>query len=161
MSKAKTYIITDPCYILPDDIYDECFEKYRRENKSINDPENYKAYCNDIAEALRKYSNTEYKVYVSGTGFGDWTNEIIGPNVLQAHFAADAGLVCVCELTDVINEHLERTDLFVPCYGVFATEGEASVEFDRTIPDWVVVKITDEEGNYWETFTPYDEEDEE
>jgi hypothetical protein len=160
MSKAKTYIITDPCYILPDDIYHECFEKYYRENKSINDPENYKAYCNDIAEALRKYSNTEYKVYVSSTGFGDWTNVIFGPNVLQADFAADSGLVCVCELTDVINEHLERTDLFVPCYGVFATEGEVSVEFDRTVPDWVVVKITDEDGNCWETL-PAEEDDEE
>ena len=63
-------------------------------------------------------------------------------------------------MTDVINEHLERTDLFVPCYGVFATEGEASVEFDRTVPDWVVVKITDEDGNHWETLTA-EEDDEE
>lgn len=159
MSTTKTYIITDPCYILPDDIYNECFDKYERENKSINEPEYYEAYCNDIAEALTKYSGS--KAYVSGTGFGDWSNTIFGPGVKQANFAADAGLVCVCELTDVINEHLEKSNLFVLCYGVFDTVGEVSVKFDTTDSFWTVVKIKDKDGNTWETLPPYEEDDEE
>lgn len=120
----KQYIITDPCYLIQDNWSEICFDN------------------NKIEDELSKTSGE--KAYVHDTLIGDWSNEIIGKNVIRSGFCADAGLVCVCLFNEKIKTLTKNLPLW--CYALFETEELKSVEFIKTSPDWIVVKVETKEG---------------
>ena len=126
------YVVTDPCYILDIDDYSEL-----------------------DAPSLTAF--TGQKAWVSSTGFGDWTNELYGDDIIQRNFAADSGMVCVCAYTDKVAAKLQKINK--NCFALFDSSSKIDVTFDRTEPDWTVVYIENEEGNTWHTFIPSDDED--
>ena len=92
--KTKTIIITDPCYILNNEDWDELCEKYLGEESEEGDFEF------NVAKKLQEISGDE-KAVVGQTGFGDWENEIDGQT-----FFADSGMVCVVEETDKLKKYM-------------------------------------------------------
>ena len=131
----KKYIVTDPCYILTD-----------AESEAV-----WSNFCdlwfdNKTEEAEKLISDTVgTKVQIEDTGYGDWANTISGPGVKWSDFYADAGLVCVCELTEKIEKTLmeKYNDI---TGAVFECEELKNVEFDRSDPNWTVVFIETDQG---------------
>ena len=146
------YVITDPCYILPDDVWSECIEKAGENDTGWCD-----RFDEQVQAALSAFVGS--KAWAERTGFGDWSNVVFGPNVIQDHFCADSGMFSVCEFNDKVKEALK--DCPEHCYAVFETEGTISVEFDNSESDWHVAKIKSSNGDSWETDLPCDDEDEE
>ena len=98
----KKYIVTDPCYILPRDLWCKCCEE-------LNDKEDqYERFDKKCTELLNQFAGTT-DAYACGTGWGDWDNELFGSpgeNIKQPRFFADAGMVCVCEYTEAVKNSL-------------------------------------------------------
>jgi len=146
----KKYIITDPCYILPNDTWDKCCEIFNSAafKKAVEDRDFGKQrelFDTEVTSALRKYSG-DYKACASSTGFGDWTNAIWGKRVLKHDFFADAGMVCVCELTDTIQKHIDKestSDNKFNGMAVFETDADITIDFDTSDKEWTVVKVYD------------------
>ena len=152
MSKYK--VITDPCYILPEDIWNECIEKCEQ-YKDANWSERFNEA---VKKALTEFSGSN--AWVERTGFGDWTNEVYGPAVVDPYFAADSGMVCVCDYSEPVKASLEN--ISDGCAAMIETSGDITVEFDRSISDWTVVYITDlVDDCEWHTHIPSDDEDDE
>lgn len=95
------YIVTDPCYLLPDDIWDKCCEVFKDDDET-----KYDRFDEEVSKALSDF--TGFPAYACGTGFGDWDNSIWGDGVIKHDFVADAGMVCVCRLTDKVLQHLKE-----------------------------------------------------
>lgn len=143
------YIITDPCYLIPDDDWSKCCEifdsvAYKKAMENRDYEMQRELFDNEITAVLRKYSG-DYKAQACSTGYGDWTNEIWGVNVLKHDFFADSGMVCVCELTDTIKNHIDANSNGKEFNGmaVFETDKDITVEFDTSDSDWTVVKVID------------------
>ena len=91
-AKNDTLVITDPCYIMPDRHWEHFLNLEFTENPIGLD--NY----------LKKYHN--FKDVIAGdTGIGDWNNTIYNINTNEdlGKFAADAGMVVCCKLTDLAD----------------------------------------------------------
>ena len=163
------YIITDPCYLIPDDDWSKCCEIFDSEAyKKAMENRDYEMqrelFDNGITAALQKYSS-DYKAKACSTGYGDWTNDIWGVNVLKHDFFADSGMVCVCELTDTIKNHIDaNSNGFKEYHGmaVFETDKDIAIEFDTSDSDWTVIRIKDKNtGNVLITSSePYSDDDE-
>lgn len=155
----KKFIITDPCYLVPDPEIWDCFCDIIQDT--------------DMTEAekfLTQYLATP--VRVASTGYGDWSNDIHGKNVISSTFFADAGLVCVVELTPLVDKmhetifgyHISGKPAGV---AIIEAEGLTEVKFDDSNPHWIVITITDTDGNIYrsttfeEHFGIDDEDDEE
>lgn len=167
----KKYIITDPCYILPDTEWDKCCEifdsvAYKKAVEDRDFEKQNELFDTEATSALRKYSG-DYKACACSTGFGDWTNAIWGKNVLKHDFFADSGMVCVCELTETIQKHIDKDssgDNKFNGMAVFETDADIAIDFDMTERDWTVVIITDKHTDEILITSEYatcDDEDEE
>jgi len=143
----KQFIITDPCYILPDDVWQDCCQKAFR--NELGWREQSEIFDNAVQEQLMKLSGTI--AWASSTGIGDWTNKIWGDSehIIQSEFCADAGMVCVCELTDKTLVAIEDKGgkLGDGIAAIIETDGDIYVDMDRTDKDWTVVRIKDAAGN--------------
>lgn len=150
----KTYCITDPCYILPSEIWSECCDK-----AGDNDEGWSERFYQHVTSALTEFVGTT--AYADSTGFGDWNNCLWGPKVDgTGAFFADSGMVCVCEYTSKVAEALgDLTEK--DGAAVFEAEGPIKVEFDRSDSSWTIVNIEDANGDCWHTDIPYDEEEDE
>ncbi len=150
---TKQYVITDPCYILPDDVWSECCKKAGDNDKEWSD-----RFYQHVTSALTEFVGTT--AYAESTGYGDWQNSIACGPYITGQFFADSGSVCVCEYTDKVKEALGD----LPDKGgaaVFEAEGRIEVQFDTKISDWTVVHISDEANTEWMTESAYpDDEDE-
>ena len=144
------YIITDPCYILPDNIWDECIKKAGENDKEWGD-----RFDEQVQAALSAFVGS--KSWAESTGFGDWSNAVFGPNVLHEYFCADSGMFSICEYNDTVKEATK--DLPEHCFTIFETDGDISVEFDNSESDWHVAKIKSSTGESWETDLPCDDDD--
>ena len=141
----KKFIITDPCYLIPD--------------PAIADGLSDIIQFISMAEAekyLSQYLATPVKI--ASTGYGDWSNEISGKNVIKPNFFADSGLVCVVELTPLVDRmHYSKYKYRISDHAcgvaVIEAEGLAEVSFDTSDPKWTVVNITDTDGNVYHTST--------
>lgn len=153
------FVITDPCYILPEEDWRKCCDYADKTSKE--DHEDWGYIFNNVVEmALTKFTNGS--CWVSSTGYGDWTNALWGPKVDgSGGFFADAGMVCVCEYTAKVKEALgDLTEKGGAA--TFEAQGPLKVEFDRSDSDWTVVNIEDANGDCWHTDVPYDpDEDDE
>ena len=139
------YVVTDPCYLV--DVL-ENKDSVWNEFCSLLDY-NYKDDNHLAAEYLAKELGLT-KMWVSDTGFGDWTNEIIdnihnpNVNVLNKEFCADSGLVCVCPVTEEFLDKLTEIFRGVKNYcAVIEASEDCSVDFDYDCNDWTVVEFTD------------------
>ena len=135
------YVITDPCYIVDEKTWDKCLKDFPNFPKLI-------------AEHLTKL--TKEKAYASDTGFGDWSNGLIGNDGYIGSFGADSGMVSVCKYTKKVAERL--SEIFAGCYCVFEADGPLNVVFDTSDKQWTVVYIEDVLGNEFQSLIPDDEE---
>jgi hypothetical protein len=162
--KLVKYIVTDPCYILDDDTWNECckvFDTYK------NDEFMYQRFDEAVSKALTKL--TGHQSYACDTGFGDWCNKIYGLSVIKHDFCADAGMVCVCRLNHKVLDNLYKNngeENALSGAAIFEMSEDIDIEFDVSNKDWTVVTIKDKQtGNvvksmdYEDNF--YNEEDEE
>lgn len=154
----KKYVITDPCYILSEEDWKKCVE-YAEKTVEEDKVEWSYIFKTAVETALTKFTNSSS--WVKDTGFGDWTNILYGPNKDgYGEFCADAGMVCVCEVTDKVSAALEEIQN-KKCFAIFEAEGPISVNFDTSDSNWTVVNIKDSAGNTWITMEPDKDEDEE
>ena len=156
---SKKYVITDPCYILPEEDWRKCCDYADKTSKEDNNDWS-EIFHTAVEMALTRFTNASS--WADSTGFGDWTNALWGPNVNgTGAFFADSGSVCVCEYTDKVAEALgDLTEK--DGAAVFEAEGPIEVEFDRSDSSWTIVNIEDANGDCWHTDIPYDpDEDEE
>ena len=145
---SKTLYITDPCYILPGDTWSEVVDKYNC------DSDIFKA----LEKELEKISGA--KAYVSSTGLGDWINEIYSEDpskIINRRFCADSGLVCVCEVNEVSEEHLKQYTTTAHMCAKVEVSDNYTVEFDQSDQFWTVVIIKDE-NNKINSSLPYEED---
>lgn len=125
----KTYIVTDPCYIIP---HNEWANMFKRNTLHAN-----------IVNYLEGLTKNEAWCY--DTGYGDWGNRMEGDGVHEDHdaFTADAGLVCVCEYTEDVKYHLMRENTPDYCYALVDMDGYIYVRADESNKHWTVIHITD------------------
>ena len=137
----RKFIVTDPCYILPSETWDnactDCF--------TGNANEDLRAFDERIEQELRKFAETE-NAWVDETGCGDWDNSLMATTcdvkITNHEFSADAGMVCVCEVTEPVAGMID-VRLLGNCIAMFEVEDNARVQasFDRDNPDWTMVII--------------------
>lgn len=138
------YVITDPCYILPNEMWIDCIETAEKTKGDWS-----KNFTKQVTKALSEFTGNE--AWANSTGFGDWNNTIYGPCVDDmGTFFADSGMVCVCEYTKAVKEAL-GTIIDKGGAATFEAVGPLKVNFDDTCPDWIVVEISDANGNEWNT----------
>lgn len=168
----KKYIITDPCYILPDTEWDKCCEifdsvAYKKAMEDRDYEKQRELFDIEVTSALKKYSG-DYKACACSTGFGDWTNSIWGKNVLKHDFFADSGMVCVCELTETIQKHIDKDSNGNNEFNgmaVFETDADITIDFDTSDRSWTVVNVRDKHTGQTiiasqEPYDEYDDDDE-
>lgn len=148
---TTTKVITDPCYFLTPEQWDECFASTRGMPYVPERRRKIKAASRKIQAAIRRKLEevTGAKAWVSDTGYGDWTNCIYGPDVTQAKFLADAGLVCVCDFTDSVKQALSKINH--RAYALIEATEKIKVRFTGVNDGWCRVFITDENGRKWKT----------
>lgn len=149
---TKKYVITDPCYILPEETWSACCKKCEEQYGEEGWSEHFDGI---VEEALKDF--TQDKSWANSTLFGDWSNTMYGINVLQDQFCADSGMVAVCSFNDKVQEALK--DCPKHCYAVIETEDNVSVEFDESTSDWCVVKITSSNGDNFHSAYPTEEDE--
>lgn len=154
------YIVTDPCYILPGNIWSKCC-------KFLDG--GFEAFNQAVSRALTKF--TGYKAWACDTGYGDWDNTLYGiPGTItknspandSAGFYADAGMVCVCKLVPDIEDMLPLDEEYgtTTLGAIFEAEGKITVKMDTSDPEWTVVRISDEAGNHWHTMeSPFSDDE--
>lgn len=142
----KTYLVTDPCYIVPNDVWDKAIDKMWDSdgNEIPNGRENYE-------KVLSEYVGAEVKT--SNTGYGDWINYLKGNYVKSFEFCADAGEVCVVEATPIILEILKNKYNYTlneqnTIIASFEVEDNAkvNVRFITKDPNWTIVCIDIEDS---------------
>ena len=89
-----TLVITDPCYLLKDEDWEELGSTYGYDNlkQYLSDKHNFgELVCGD-------------------TGFGDWSNLIIDDDTDESigRFTADAGMFIVCTASDLTNYGIDK-----------------------------------------------------
>ena len=145
-----TLIITDPCYIL----HDEHWDNFGNKN-------GYK----DLDMYLNRYHNFG-EVIGYETGFGDWSNLAIDNETSRVlgRFCADSGMVMVCTAPDLANyrpDYVEVVkDLVERNCAVtipdFTGEVKLSMEtykspYGNYENHWAVITGESAEGNSWHT----------
>lgn len=147
----KQYVITDPCYILSEEVWQKaCKEEF-------NDAEDqYERFNNRITAELNTLAGTTDAV-ATDTGFGDWSNCMHCSNddkIVQSDFFADSGIVCVVEYNDKIKAALEANDNNhlvdedVGGAALINTEGNVKITMNHDDPSWTVVEIEDEKDGF-------------
>lgn len=135
------YLVIDPCYVCYDD------DVWQNVCNAIFDKSNESYDYSKGAKVLSEYLGTE--VVMESTGYGDWSNHIWGPNVLENDFYADAGMVAVVKLTDRVLQEIWKNYTYIPG-AIFETEADldlkSCVEFDTSDSNWTVVRISTPEG---------------
>ena len=148
---AKQYVITDPCYILPEEIWDECCKKAGDNDEGWSD-----RFYQHVTSALTEFVGSI--AYAESTGYGDWQNSIVCGPYITERFFADSGSVCVCEYTDKVKKALDGLEDKGGA-AVFEAEGKIKVQFDTRISDWTVIHISDEANTEWMTESAYPDDE--
>ena len=156
------YIITDPCYILPDATWSDICSQCKNEDFYNG---TFDRLC---TEALNKLAGTKNAV-ASATGYGDWSNCMHCSNddkIIQSDFFADSGMVCVVEYNDKIQQALKDkqneklVDKDKGGAALIETEGEVKITMDTRDSQWTVVEIEDEHDGF-NSMLPVDDDEEE
>lgn len=155
------YIITDPCYVLSDEVWSDICGQCESDDFYNG---KFDTLC---TEALNKLAGTTNAV-ACGTGWGDWDNRIHcsdDDKIIEADFFADAGMVCVVEYNEAIQNALvaKGNTILISKGGIalIETEGEVTIEMDTSNAEWTVVNIEDATDGFNSMLPPFDEEDDE
>ena len=141
-------LVTDPCYLLD-------LLSTQQERDKLWD-----YVCNSIHDYDRDYDGTDHEdatkrmsdvlglniLRMSDTGFGDWSNTITSTskhiNVLVPEFYADAGMMCVVEINEKLENFLKDHDIGA----IFESDVPISVSVNNEDRGWYVLEIMDEHG---------------
>ena len=126
------YVLTDPCYILPREIWAACCKKVSDE----------KAFSNAVAKALQDFTGDEEARAVT-TGGGDWCNQVKGSSkkIISANFTSDSGTACFCAFNDIVKKALENNRIKEGCYAVLELEGDFTFTYDLNDKNWTEIYI--------------------
>lgn len=142
----RKFIVTDPCYIMPKSTWSKvCKEVFDNPNTE----DRYDIFDQRIQEELRKFAGTD-SAWAGSTGIGDWSNTITSfdddiAKVVHSQFSADAGMVCVCELTPPIEQIIKNEGYsFDWSIAMFEVEDTSVVEclIDQSDSSWTVVNVS-------------------
>lgn len=124
----KTYIVTDPCYIIRDQDWPRMGENGKWNENVVEHLENI----------------TKANAWCFDTRYGDWGNSMEGDGVHDDHieFTADAGMVCVCEYTADIEYAIRSNGIPDHCYALVDMDGDIEVTDDKSAPRWTIIEIT-------------------
>lgn len=152
------YLVTDPCYLLGllgseeerDDIWsvvcDADFMEYSDQK--------------DVTKRMSDVLGVNI-LRISDTGYGDWSNSIRSFSkhikVLSPEFYADAGMMCVVEINEKLENYLKDHSIGA----IFESDEPIAVDVDCSNRGWYVLKITDINGWYDYAASEDPEEDEE
>jgi len=149
------YIVTDPCYVLPNSTWDKICKDYKTDEEFIK----------LVTQELNKLAGTT-NALAANTGFGDWSNTLSSTNeskIIRHDFFADSGTVCVVEYNNKVRSAIqENKNDYLIDYGGMAlieTKGNVKIEMDTSDKNWTVVQIKDEEDTF-RSLLPDDENDE-
>lgn len=153
-------IVTDPCYFIPDDIWQELIRKFwypRNDQKGSETANKGTIYIDDTIKIL--YTSTAY-----GDGEYDVMNHS-GKSVHNGTTGVDAGMIAVITVADAqkLNPEFDVNDKFYPRINGFTGGIEADGE-GNFIGDIVVdtqpAKVEDEydEDEYYNEWNEEDEE---
>ena len=128
-----TIIITDPCYLMKDEDWDEYLDKM---------------FQTSLVDYLRNEHNFG-EVIAADTGIGDWSNEVYtvdGEDTTLGEFTADAGMVAVFTASDLTNYGYDEDELkrlvkngcatIIPNYS-----GDIMLEYEYTVDGTPVAVI--------------------
>lgn len=143
------YLVTDPCYLLDLDREnsDRIWHKCLNDMYSLDSSARYSSQSD--YEGTQKILSEELGINVlkvSDTGFGDWSNTLTSNskhiNIIKEDFYADAGMMCVVEINEKLENFLKDHDIGA----IFEADCNISVDVDDNDSQWYVLKITDENG---------------
>ena len=131
------YIVTDPCYILPIDIWRECCQKVG----------NQKEFNAEVAKALQEFTGNDEARAVD-TGGWDWCNRISGniKKIIKEKFTADSGMVCFCKYNGVVAKALKDNHIKEGCFAILELEGDVTFTYDLYPNDWTEISIFDKKN---------------
>lgn len=163
------YTVTDPCYLLDHERWQKCCE-YAEQAAKQNDNGNWDEdiFSSEVEKAIREISGGY--VFACGTGFGDWTNSIYksydrndSVRIITSGFGADAGMVCVVEMTDALNKYLreEYKDNSSDIGAFFRTKERGVNVMTEGNDNWTVLRIMAKTGATILTQDDYADEEEE
>lgn len=144
--KKTEYVITDPCYILPQHMWEEACKVLDDTNSSLQN------FNNKVTELLNSYAETKDAV-ACRTGYGDWTNSFSKKDdeedqIKYQDFCADSGMVCVVEYTENIKKTFDKENFKRGCAALIETHGDVSIYLNREDLTWTRVEITDENNRF-------------
>lgn len=138
----KTYIVTDPGYIMKPEKWEQYCDAM---NEAINAGREISSCNGLLSELLGVPAKADH------TGYGDWSNELLCQNgggvIIQREFCADSGMVCVCEYTPEMEAVIREKKSGKWCYALFLAENPV-IEISRKDPRWTMIKITDGDSVY-------------
>ena len=139
-------LVTDPCYIISDKDWQEMCVKtdaYIKKNHLGNG--SWSPYFEKLVQKRLRQVSRDKKAVVGGTGFGDWTNKMVGQEgkILTIDFYADSGMVCVVKDTDQLKGYMNDNNDTLPLGGasILDLPKTATYKLDYTNPHWTVVTI--------------------
>lgn len=145
------YIITDPCYIVPEDVWDKACQYI--DDDAVIDYANFEKVISDACGT---------KVDCCDTGCGDWDNSISGPhdNIINKEFCADSGMVCFAQLTPEIENNMAVNDINLAnnSVAVVIDVSDAHVEWHGN-DEWTIASIRTPEGYFYSEDYPADDDD--
>lgn len=142
------YLVTDPCYLL--DLLSTQEERDKLWDYVCNSIHDWEKDCDltDHKNACTRMSDVLGLniLRISDTGFGDWSNTIKSNsehiNVLIPEFYADAGMMCVVEINEKLENFLKDHDIGA----IFESDVPISVSVNDEDRGWYVLEIMDENG---------------
>lgn len=142
------YLVTDPCYIVEDEMWDKLCDKADELTHHAQGNE----WCEAFNELVENHLKELYGIaYVASTGYGDWSNEIDGKS-----FVADAGMVTVVPADKIPQKIYE--DYNNRLGAIVEVADDAEVVLDTSNSEWTVVKVGQFESLPYDD--GYDEEEE-
>ena len=152
-------IVTDPCYFIPDDIWQEIINKFWYPNGNQG---------SETANAGTIYIDSTIKILYTATAFGDGEYDVInhsGNSVHKGSTGVDAGMVAIITVADAqkLNPEFDVNNDFYPRINGFTGGVEADGN-GNFVGDIIVdtSSTEEEEDTYDEEFEDeYEPEDEE
>jgi hypothetical protein len=152
-------IVTDPCYFIPDDLWQEIIRKFW-----------YPGNDNKGSETANKgtiYIDDSIKILYSSTAYGDGVYEVMshsGQSVHNPETGVDAGMIAVITVADVkkLNPEFNVNDKFYPRINGFVgsveADGEGNFVGDITV-DTQPRRDDEDEDDYYNEWNREEEEE--
>ena len=141
MSKKFNYIVTDPCYLVPHEIWAEVCDKTKTKSNDV--------FVEELTKHLPKGS------VAHSTGVGDYINSVTPVyedttvNIVQSCFTVDSGFLCITPVEDTTPYEVDTR------FAIIESEEELTYGFDAAHLDWAVAEFSHGEKEVAQS-EPYD-----